>query len=290
VGNNFFPNITSTVQAITTSIALVTPQTNIGYQPLSTGSVPNSNAANPPTLLFHTEGENTAHIQSDITDHFIEDNTAIQDQISLKPEMVTVHGFIGELNDVFPVGIPNNGQISALLPNVAPFVPQLTTSGQAAINTAFAAYQTAQAAANAVVSAWGALSGTTPQTVVGSSGLNVNGSSVTSASGLRPQGLQQAVFQQFYLYWRNRTLFNIQTPWAVFANMAIMEMRAQQDESTRMITDFYISFKMIRTSTTFLQTPDQFNGVGRSNVSVTDLGQSTPAPGIPLTTGVASIK
>jgi hypothetical protein len=85
------------------------------------------------------------------------------------------------------------------------------------------------------------------------------------------QGLQQAVFQQFYLYWRNRVLFTIQTPWAVFSNMAIEELRATQDESTRVITDFYVSFKMMRFSTTFLQTPGQANLQSSAN-----LGQTHP--------------
>jgi hypothetical protein len=205
-------------------------------------------------LLFHYEGENVAHLQSDITDHFIEDNTAIQDQISLKPEKVTVHGFIGELNDIFPVSIPNNGQIEAIVPNVAAFVPQFTAAGQDAINQAAAAYKTEQNAQNTLVSAWGALSRAGQNTVIGSS-----------------QGLQQAVFQQFYLYWRNRVLFTIQTPWAVFLNMAIEELRATQDESTRVITDFYVSFKMMRFSTTFLQTPGQANLQSSAN-----LGQTHP--------------
>lgn len=285
---DFFQPIATTVQSITTSVALVTPQVNVGYQPQVTSG------SQPPALLFHYEGENVAHLQSDITDHFIEDNTAIQDQVALKPERVTVHGFIGELNDVFPVSIPNNGQISALLPNVAAFVPQLTVAGQSAINTAFAAYQTANAAKNAAVNAWGALSnigrpGASAGTVIGSSGINVNGAAVTSVASLSPQNLQQALFQQFYLYWRTRTLFTIQTPWAVFQNMAIEELRALQDESTRMITDFYISFKMLRFSTTFLQTPSGFTGVGRAGVTTTNLGQSTPTPDISVTTGVNSV-
>src|SRR5271163_4191719 len=112
---NSFQDISTTAQLITTALALVTPQANIGYKPQSlTGAVL-------PTLLFHTEGENVAHLQSDITDHFIEDNTAINDQIALKPEMVTVHGFIGELNDVFPVGTPTNPTITAALLDVESF-------------------------------------------------------------------------------------------------------------------------------------------------------------------------
>ena len=242
MSDNFFPNISTTVQSITTSVALVTPQINLGYQPLNmNGQTPYTNAVNPPALLFHYEGENVAHVQSDSTDHFIENNSAIQDQISLKPEQVQVHGFIGELNDIFPVSLPNNGQISAVFPPVAAFVSQFTVAGQDTINQAAAAYRTEQSAQTTATSAWGALSGGNSSTVIGSSGIGDRGGS---------QGLQQIMFQQFYQYWRTRTLFRVQTPWAVFTNMVIMELRATQDESTRMITEFYVSFKMLRFATT----------------------------------------
>jgi hypothetical protein len=232
---NSFQDITTAAQTITTAIALVTPQANVGYRAQSlTGSLL-------PTLLFHTEGENVAHLQSDITDHYTEINSAIQDQIALKPEEVTVHGCIGELNDVFPVGTPINPTITATLLAVQSFIPAFTTSGQAAIDSAAAGYLTAQTAQDAVVSIWGGLSGNSTNTVIGSSGITIAGVG---------QNLQQTMFQQFYLYWKNRTLFTIQTPWAVFTNMAILELRAVQDDTTRMITDFYISFKLLRFSST----------------------------------------
>lgn len=272
--SNFFSPITTTVQQITTAVALVTPQTNGGYQPQ------NTNGRQPPALLFHYEGENVATMQSDITDHFIEDNTAIQDQIALRPEKVTVNGFIGELNNVFPVGVPNNGQITASLAIVDAFVPGFTSAGQQLINTAFAAYQTVQALESSAVSAWGVLSGAQSQTVIGSSGIVKQGSS---------QGLQQAVFQQFYLYWRSRVLFTVQTPWAVFTNMAIEELRATQDELTRMITDFHVTFKMLRFATSFLETPAQFNGVGRANITSINLGQSTPTSSITMAAGLGAL-
>jgi hypothetical protein len=269
VSTNYSQPISTTVQSISTAVALVTPQTNYGYQPVPT------DGAQPPALLFHYEGENVVHLQSDITDHFVEDNTAIQDQISLKPEKITVHGFIGELNNVSPLPIPNNGQISAILPDVASFVPAFTTAGQAAIDQASAAYQTALVASNTAVSAWGALTGNNGQTVIGSSGVFVSGASLN---------LQQAMFQQFYGYWLSRTLFNVQTPWAVFTNMAIEELRATQDESTRVITDFYVSFKMIRFSS-LTEEGETLQPVGRAGYQsqpLDDLGVSSTTPSISL--------
>jgi len=66
------------------------------------------------------------------------------------------------------------------------------------------------------------------------------------------QTKQQIYFQQFYGYWQSNTLFTIQTPWAVFQDMAIENLVAIQDADTRMITDFNITFKMIRFASTQL--------------------------------------
>src|SRR6266576_7254366 len=93
--------LTSAATALS-NLILVSPQTTIGYQPQNTPTQNGQTNQPPPALLFHYEGEQTASLQSDITDHYIEDNTALQDQIALKPEETTTHGFIGELNDVAP--------------------------------------------------------------------------------------------------------------------------------------------------------------------------------------------
>src|SRR5271170_7629799 len=86
------------------NLIVVSPQSTTGYQPQNPPSASGviSTAQQPPAILFHYEGEQTVALESDITDHYIEDNTAIQDQIALKPVMITTHGFIGELNDVPP--------------------------------------------------------------------------------------------------------------------------------------------------------------------------------------------
>ena len=57
--------------------------------------------ANPPPgiagFVMDVRMEDEVNLESDITDHYVEDNTAVQDQVSLKPEEVTVHGLVGEL-------------------------------------------------------------------------------------------------------------------------------------------------------------------------------------------------
>jgi hypothetical protein len=228
------------------NLILATPQNKTqGYQPQNkpspTGLI--STLFPPPSLLFHYEGEQTVTLQSDITDHFIENNTAIQDQISLKPIVITTHGFIGELNNVPPPELALLLQASNTLTSIGAYVPGLSQTAQLAYAQAFAAYQTAQSAVNAGISAWSSITGTGGTSVVGSGGL---------VSTSQNQNKQQTYFQQFYGYWNTRTLFTVQTPWAIFQNMAIQNLRAIQDEATRMITDFEVSFKMINVARTAL--------------------------------------
>src|SRR6185312_8744514 len=94
-------SITTAATALS-NLILVNPQKTIGYQPQNAPSNNGQTAQLGPSLLFHYEGEQTASLESDITDHYIENNTAIQDQIALKPVIITTHGFIGELNDIPP--------------------------------------------------------------------------------------------------------------------------------------------------------------------------------------------
>ena len=77
-------NLSAISNAQTTATALgdlilVTPNTNLGYQPQNQPIIPGTtqSGVQAPTLLFDYEGENTATLESDITDHYTEDNTAI---------------------------------------------------------------------------------------------------------------------------------------------------------------------------------------------------------------------
>ncbi len=263
--------ITTAAQALS-NLILVTPQSTQGYQPQSspnnTGNIPQQ----APALLFHYEGEQTVSLESDITDHFTENNEAIQDQIALKPEKITTHGFIGELNDVTPAALALIKATADKLTVISSYTPQLSQSALIAYNEAFFLYQTAANSVNAAVSAWSSLSGAASQEVINEQGISVVGAN---------QNKQQTYFQQFYANWRNRVLFTVQTPWAVFQNMAIQSLRAIQDAETRVITDFEVTFKMIRTASTST-TGIPLSVQGRLNsqaASVTNLGTANATAG-----------
>ena len=255
------------------NLLLVSPQKTVGYQPQY---VPGSLAQVPPTIVFHYEGEQTATLESDITDHYIENNTAIQDQIALRPEMISTHGFIGEVNDIFPLSLPNNINIVSKLTILSAYTPGLTTTALIAYNEAFQLYQIAANAANAAISAVSSLNQSNGENVIGSSGLGAGVSNNGKISG----------------YWRSRTLFTVQTPWAVFQNMAIKSLRAIQDAETNVITDFEVTFKMIRTAQSAISTSAVTQArLTNQSATATNLGTSsaTAAPTLSLTSGLSSM-
>lgn len=279
----------ATAAASLANLALVIPQNDPsatkGYQPLN---IPTDNDTTntmqdlPDALLFHYEGENNVSLESDITDHFVEDNTAIEDQIGLRPETVTVTGFIGELNNVLPLPLQILQTINNNLQLVTPYQPSVSQTGQNAINAAFYAYQVASTIASSATSAWNSLA-QTEGSAVGNSQI-----SVLTVGAQAVQNKQQLMFQQFYGYWANRNLFNIQTPWAIFTNMAIKSLRTIQDAETRTISSFEVTFKKIRTATTQI-TSVSLLAAGRAatqSAGLTNLGTTAGVPGASLGTSL----
>lgn len=281
---------TTTAATALSNLVLVSPQSTVGYQPQNRpnpdGSV--SVASPPPRLLFNYEGEQTTLLESDITDHYVEDNSAVQDQISLKPEVITTHGFIGELNDVVPDLLKLVKFAADKLTTVVAYQPKLTTTAELVYAEAFQLYQVASNVINTAVNTWAAvgnaITGSDGQSVIGANGLTI----------ATAQNKQQTAFQQFYGYWKNRTLFTVQTPWAVFQNMAIRSLRAIQDAETRVITDFEITFKMIRNVATITNNGFSVDASlqGRAstqNSALQDLGSSTGVPGPSLGSGLSTM-
>lgn len=263
-------NVTTSATALS-NLILATPQANSGYQPQNSPTKNGTNAQPPKSILFHYEGEQTFTLDSDVTDHVIEDNTTLQDQIALKPEVVTTHGFIGELNDVPPAALALLKTAADKLTIIGAYTPALSVTAINAYNEAAFLYSTASNTANAAVSAWSSLTG--------------GGSSPN-------QTKQQLYFNLFYGYWQSRTLFTIQTPWAIMTDMVLKTVRAIQSEETNVITDFEVTFKKLRFATTqvslALGSPlTGANGLptilqGRSanqGSSPVDLGTSTPPAG-----------
>lgn len=283
-GSNLLSNASTTATNLG-NLVLVTPSQVKGYQPQNPpDSYGNpSQLAPPPAFIFDFEGEQTAEVTSDITDHYIENNSSIQDQIALKPVKITTKGFVSELNDVPPFFLQIAKTIANKLTTVDAYSPGISTTALLAYNQAFQAYQIATNLVNSAVSAWATVAGGGVSVITGQADfpiqLQLN------------QNKQQTAFQTFYGYWANRTLFTIQTPWAIFEDMAIERLHPVQSEDTKTFTTFECTFKQIRTAMTSnssqQSTVSQLRRQNQDSSKVSQ-GVSTPPSDIGLSSGLSN--
>lgn len=176
--------------------------------------------------LFTFREEDSVDLKSEITDHFSESNTALQDQIALKPVTATLHGFIGELSDQ-TTGIAEEVRlIASQLSVFGPYVPQLTIAAQQAFNQAQQLYNTEQAVEATITQAFDLAAGVTTQTK------------------------QSKAYGYFKKKWQDRELFTVQTPWEILTNMSIENLHAVQEGDSNTVSDFRIVFKQMNFANT----------------------------------------
>lgn len=234
---------------------------------------------NPPPgiagFLLDLPEDDSSELESDITDHYLEDNTAVQDQIALRPEVVTLTGKVAELVRTVPT-VTNVAAVANPLPLVAGLEPQFAPG----------ATQTQAQAASTAAASSAAIADT--QTLYGYYNAHVP---------QQPnQTKQSLVYGYIYQLWLGRQLFSVETPWGTMTNMAILSASAKQDAVTRSVTDFSITFKKIRTArsitvvpgllagrSVFQRAPVSNNGtIGQNPVTTAQQGvflqQATPTP------------
>jgi len=226
------------------NLIIVSPQATLGYQPLNPRNPigTQSQLAQAKAFVFQYEGEQSITLESDITDHYVEQNFAVADQIALKPALYDTYAYIGELNDVIPDFLQPLKQVADKLTTVVAYTPRLTATALINYNRALFLYQNGTKLLNNLADAPANLANAISgggQAVVGENGQLTTGTA---------QNKQQSAFQTWYSYWQNRVLFNVQTPWAVFQNCAIRRLRAVQGAENPVVTDFEVSFKVIRTA------------------------------------------
>ena len=242
------------------NLILVSPIDPSGYRPQNDGGV-----VTQISFLFDFETRNEVELSSDITDHYIEDNTSVNDQIALKPEIVSVNGYIGELNDIAPFGLQTLKEASERLYIVSGLTPELSITALTVYNNAKQFYEVLAKTIIAGGSAWKSINNVVNE---------ITGLGLRDDTPDDNQTQQQIIFQQFYMYWRNKVLFTVQTPWAIFKDMAIQSLSAIQDDETRMITDFQITFKLLRFATVEFEESKAKQGRNKhQSSSLVDLGE-----------------
>jgi hypothetical protein len=219
---------------------------------------------NPPPgiagYLMDIVDEDTVELESDITDHFIENNTAVQDQIALRPETITVRGMVAEIVLYDPKFAPADRQsvrrklpfeqqaiqtgvnmLATRLPLIGALVPVLTSywaNRQETIRTDFLISQQQIADTNSLYGYYTQKYPRNPQ----------------------EQTEQSRIFGYFYQLWKGRQYFSVETPWGFFNTMAIQTLSFNQGAATRYASEITITFKKLHFAQSVDLIPGEIDG------------------------------
>jgi len=178
-------------------------------------------------FIFDLIGTEEFSLDSDITDHYTENNSAIQDHIALRPEKFMLSGYVGELSNNFSNFFLNILTEAQSFGTVLGLAPKFSIQATQVYNSIAAVTSSVAAVVNQAQNIYSLFSGVS-----------------TTANK------QQNAFQYFYNLWLSRQLCEVETPWGILQNMAIENVRVKQDEQTRIISDFTVTFKAIRFANT----------------------------------------
>lgn len=172
-------------------------------------------------LIFAIPESETLTLQAQITDHVVEDNSTMQDHISLSPIKVTLTGKISELV-LTKSSIEQYAEtVLTTLGTVGALSPALSVSAAQALSTISRVKQAAE------------------QTL---SKLNSIKDIVTGSTTLNKQ---QAYYKEIKQMFYGRGLFTVETPWETLPNMAIESVTFDQDETTNEWTTVSVMLKQI---------------------------------------------
>lgn len=179
-------------------------------------------------FIFDYEGETVVHHQSEITDHYTEQNTFINDHAAQKPARITLRGFVGELVDN-----PNVGVLGAIntLQSKLTTLPAILGKYTPAVVQKIAAETTK--ATNVVNKVDNAIS--RAQNIVGL----ILGSTPAATK-------QQKAYQQLYCLWQANAVFTLDTPFNYFKSVIIESMTFVQDETTKQWSEISVTVKEVR--------------------------------------------
>lgn len=225
-------------------------------------------------FVFDIEGDTTINLTAEITDHYIENNSAIQDHIAIKPQKISLHNYVGEV--VYRLDNTTNTptqNVTQKLTVLNEYVPILSAAATQAYNLS--------QSNNLIDTLTNSFNKSNIQSTVSSAASlweNIKNLAPTTSK-------QQQAYMFFKALFEQKILVSLQTPFEFISNLAIEAIAATQTEDSKYISDFSITLKKIRTvsSATVVFNPDDFFGSAAAQIQGVvnqgnTQGQSVTAP------------
>lgn len=183
-------------------------------------------------MVFDIPLSESLSLSSQVTDHYIEDNTAMQDHCALAPRTVTVTGLVAEMVFTKTELEKYAQELLDRLTALGAIGPGLSSSAASAIAEAHRAKESYDKMAKQY---------NTVAAMVGGDPDKIAQANKTK---------QRAFYEAIETMWQNRTLVSVETPWKTFPSMIIESASFDQDESTKYQTTVSITLREIRTIST----------------------------------------
>jgi hypothetical protein len=188
-----------------------------------------SNGVAGSAFVFDYCGDVRGELDTDITDHYSESTVFVQDHAILKPRMITLRGFVGEL-----VARPPTGVIALLntltgnLTAVSGYLGKYTPGAVATMQKATTQAQNITNKINSIAAKGNGL-------------LNLLGKNVA-------QSKQARAWAKLETMWAARIPMTVFTPTKVYNNMLIKSVVWTNPETTKYWSEIVITMKEIRTT------------------------------------------
>lgn len=203
-------------------------------------------------FVFDLEGSTQVIVQSEITDHYSEQNTFVNDQAAQKPQRIVLRGFVGEI-----VANPGTGVLGAINTLQNKLTTLDATLGKYTPSVVQKIQSNLQTVTNTVNKVDNAIS--RAQNVVG---LLVGAAPAPTK--------QELAYQNLFALWANNTVFTLDTPFNYFRSVMIEHMMFDQPEDTKQWSELMVTVKEVRFTGTVVQGP----GMSAQLAAQTQLGRS----------------
>ena len=216
--------------------------------------------------------EEKIEMTADATDHYVEKNSAMQDHIAVKPTIITLRGYVGEVvykQTKDPSKIQKLGQ---KLTTIVGFLPVITDLAKSLQQNASDAKKSPVDAIDSAISG----------------GVDIYGAYKKLQ---KPKTKQAQAFYFFRSLMNSKQLVAVDTPQGGFYNkMAIIGITAIQPDYTKQITDFTITLKEIRQATTKLKPYNPKKDQGRTAGQKADADKKGKTFGEKVKNGINDLK
>lgn len=183
-------------------------------------------------FVFDVPDNESLSLSSDITDHYTENNSYLNDHIVRKPIIVTLSGFVGELVYEGKSGVEAGIQeLTNKLETIEAYAGEYTPGW----------VQTAQSTLSQVQNTVSAINQQLEKVE------NVI-SLFTDSDQQKTQ--QQKAYNQLRTLWEKGETFSILTPWDSFDSMVIQSITFSQGPESDGISDISVTLKQIKTAVT----------------------------------------